>query len=114
LYVFCDAGQAGAVHVVVELVGVSVWPPIVGGGLLLLVSGFQTYGGGGVLVGVGLTFVQVVTDSVEVPPGWTVVELGLRETDGGAHEGSSARGKSYVVFEFIGSVTGFETPGSTE
>jgi len=61
----------GAVHGILPSVGfaggvgITVGVPTVGGGLCPPGSGFQVKGEG---VGVG-TFVQFVTDSIEVPPG---------------------------------------------
>ena len=76
-YTICDAGQSGAVHVTVELVGVSVWPDIEGGGTCPPVSEFHTPG--------GVLLVQLVTDKVEVPPGFTLFEVALipPEQEGG-------------------------------
>jgi len=110
VYIFCEAGHNGAVQVVVLLVGVSVWPLMLGGGLLPIVSGFQLNGGGGTpLLGFS-TEVHEVTESVVVPPGCTVPGGGLKVI---LHDGACARGKLYVVFANIGRVTGFETPDST-
>lgn len=63
------AGHDGAVHITVELVGVSVWLVIIGVGVRPPVSGVQTKGGGGATVGVGFTSVHEVTDKVTDPPG---------------------------------------------
>ena len=68
------AGQDGAVQVTVELVGVSVCPETTVPVQVPDVSGFHTNGGGGVVVGVGLTLVQFVTDRVVCSPGLTVDE----------------------------------------